>query len=345
PWAPGRRRKASARSMLRAATKLTSTVKKSNGPSASLSGSFRQSTPSRLVTRASARSAEWSWPSPTSTASTLAAPCASSASVNPPVDAPTSTARAPRTAASRPKRASAASSFPPARLTAMRATYNARRRRSSIRQPAEDVGRGAAEAVGAERDSARARVAPDLVARVRGAAGAAGDSCLEAGFGRGQADRGQRGARDDADQERARDDRQAGDLLLAHDLRGLFEGGVGADAENRGAHAFADEGVPLGCPQVLPANDPCQSAIVEHQEVVDAVVEGEPPRRSDHRVRRQRVELRPHHLSHAAGTDFSHDIHDVPSNRKSERAWARGPLVRICNKRRAKPIGCARPEF
>ena len=30
--------------MLRAATKLTSTVKKSNGPSASLSDSFRQST-------------------------------------------------------------------------------------------------------------------------------------------------------------------------------------------------------------------------------------------------------------------------------------------------------------
>ena len=48
--------------MLRAETKLTSTVKKSNGPSASLSESFRQSTPSREVTRASALSAGCNWP-------------------------------------------------------------------------------------------------------------------------------------------------------------------------------------------------------------------------------------------------------------------------------------------
>ena len=89
--------------MLRAATKLTSTVKKSNGPSASLSDSFRQSTPSSDVTRASAPSVGCSWPCPTSTARTLAAPWASSASVNPPVDAPTSTARAPRTAPAEPE--------------------------------------------------------------------------------------------------------------------------------------------------------------------------------------------------------------------------------------------------
>ena len=81
--------------MLRAATKLTSTVKKSNGPSATASDSRRQSTPSSDVTRGSARSDACSCPCPTSTASTLRAPCASSACVKPPVDAPTSIARAP----------------------------------------------------------------------------------------------------------------------------------------------------------------------------------------------------------------------------------------------------------
>ena len=97
PSAPGRRRNASPRSMLRAATKLTSTVKKSNGPSAIASDSRFQSTPSSDVTRSSARSDACSWPCPTSTATTLAAPCASSASVKPPVDAPTSIALAPLT--------------------------------------------------------------------------------------------------------------------------------------------------------------------------------------------------------------------------------------------------------
>ena len=105
--------------MLRAATKLTSTVKKSNGPSATASDSRFQSTPSSDVTRGSARSDACSCPCPTSAASTLCAPCASSACVKPPVDAPTSIARAPATAAARPKRSNAASSFPPARLTAI----------------------------------------------------------------------------------------------------------------------------------------------------------------------------------------------------------------------------------
>ncbi len=59
PSAPSRRRKANPRSMERAATKLTSTLKKSNGPGASPSDSFFQSTPSRLVTRGSSRSDGW----------------------------------------------------------------------------------------------------------------------------------------------------------------------------------------------------------------------------------------------------------------------------------------------
>ena len=64
PSAPARSRNASARSMLRAATKLTSTVKKSNGPSATASDSRLQSTPSSDVTRGSARSDGCSWPWP-----------------------------------------------------------------------------------------------------------------------------------------------------------------------------------------------------------------------------------------------------------------------------------------
>ena len=104
----------------------------------------------------------------------VAAPCASSASVKPPVDAPTSigarAAHRPRS----PKRSIAASSFPPARLTAMRdGLYPSIASAESVGHAAEDVGRGAAEAVGAQRDAARARIAPDLVARVLGAARAA----------------------------------------------------------------------------------------------------------------------------------------------------------------------------
>ena len=96
PSAPSRKRKASPRSMLRAATKLTSTVKKSNGPGARESASVFQSAPSRLSTRASPRRVACSCPWPTSTAVTWAAPWRSSASVNPPVEAPMSMARAPR---------------------------------------------------------------------------------------------------------------------------------------------------------------------------------------------------------------------------------------------------------
>ena len=52
---------------------------------------------SRLVTRGSARSRSWSWPWPTSSATTWAAPRCSRQSVNPPVDAPASSARTPVT--------------------------------------------------------------------------------------------------------------------------------------------------------------------------------------------------------------------------------------------------------
>ena len=47
------------------------------------------------MTRASVRSRQSSWPRPTSSAMTLAAPRCSSTSVKPPVDAPTSSARRP----------------------------------------------------------------------------------------------------------------------------------------------------------------------------------------------------------------------------------------------------------
>ena len=50
------------------------------------------------MTRGSCRSFQASWPRPTSTAWTRAAPCASSTSVNPPVEAPISSAVAPATA-------------------------------------------------------------------------------------------------------------------------------------------------------------------------------------------------------------------------------------------------------
>ena len=51
---------------------------------------------SSTVTRASLRSRQASSPYPTSTATTLRAPCSSRQSVNPPVAAPTSSARLPR---------------------------------------------------------------------------------------------------------------------------------------------------------------------------------------------------------------------------------------------------------
>ena len=70
---------------------------------------------SSTVTRRSSRSRGWSWPWPTSRATTSRAPRARRASVKPPVDAPTSSTRSPRT--SIPNRSRAASSFSPPRPT------------------------------------------------------------------------------------------------------------------------------------------------------------------------------------------------------------------------------------
>ena len=102
--------------MVRAATKLTSTVKKSNGPGALDSDSVVQFVDSRFSTRASWRSRASSWSWPLSTATTWRAPWRNSVSVKPPVDAPTSTALAPRTSAVSANRDSAASSLRPPRL-------------------------------------------------------------------------------------------------------------------------------------------------------------------------------------------------------------------------------------
>ena len=66
-------------------------------------------------TRRSTRSRWWSWPRPTSRATTDAAPCCRRQSVKPPVLDPTSMARMP--SGSSPKPASAASSLRPPRLT------------------------------------------------------------------------------------------------------------------------------------------------------------------------------------------------------------------------------------
>ena len=69
--------------------------------------------PSRQVTRSSSRNAGCSWPWPTSTPSTSAAPCCSRQSVKPPVDWPTSRQCKPVT--SMPVLCNAASSFSPPR--------------------------------------------------------------------------------------------------------------------------------------------------------------------------------------------------------------------------------------
>ena len=70
---------------------------------------------SRTVTRGSLRSDQASWPVPTSTATTEAAPCCRRQSVNPPVEAPASSARRPATSTA--NRSSAATSFSPPRET------------------------------------------------------------------------------------------------------------------------------------------------------------------------------------------------------------------------------------
>ena len=88
----------------------------SNGaPPSSPSGAARTLVRSSEVTRGSRRSRSWSWPRPTSTATTMAAPRWSRQSVKPPVDGAGVEARRPPT--SMPKRSRAASSLSPPRPT------------------------------------------------------------------------------------------------------------------------------------------------------------------------------------------------------------------------------------
>ncbi len=70
---------------------------RSTGPPRSSGSRWRTLVRSRTVTRGSSRSDHASWPRPTSTATTCAAPAWSRQSVNPPVEAPASRARRPRT--------------------------------------------------------------------------------------------------------------------------------------------------------------------------------------------------------------------------------------------------------
>ena len=80
----------------------------------------RALTPSTTATRASSAMRASNWPWPTSRAMTLSAPRSSSTSVNPPVEAPTSSAVAPAIGSGRPAASSAsraASSLCAARLT------------------------------------------------------------------------------------------------------------------------------------------------------------------------------------------------------------------------------------
>src|SRR6478672_3514521 len=108
----------------RARAGASTSVSEMNDTSATTrSGRYGRSTAARsralvrssTVTRGSVRSRSWSWPYPTSTAITAAAPRCSRQSVNPPVEAPRSRARAPVT--SQPNVSSAVASLPPARDT------------------------------------------------------------------------------------------------------------------------------------------------------------------------------------------------------------------------------------
>ena len=96
----------------------TSTVTTSTGWNAGgrdVRSSPRALTPSMTVTRGSWRSFHASWPRPTSSAATRAAPRRNNTSVKPPVDAPTS--RAVRPATTTPSASSACASLTPPRLT------------------------------------------------------------------------------------------------------------------------------------------------------------------------------------------------------------------------------------
>ena len=117
--APPGDRYARARSrMVRSEMNDASTTIASNGSPNASSPSLRKLVRSITVTRSSLRRRQSSCPYPTSTATTCAAPRCSKQSVNPPVEAPTSSARAPVT--SMPKASSARSSFSPPRLTKRR---------------------------------------------------------------------------------------------------------------------------------------------------------------------------------------------------------------------------------
>ncbi len=65
--------------------------------------------------------------------------------------------------------------------------------------------------------------------------------------------------------------------------------------------------------EILAADDPGERAVVEHQQVLDAVLTREPLRGSHDRVRRQRVELGPHDLGDATRSNvFRREVHQAP---------------------------------
>ena len=101
--------------MCRSEMNATSIVTRPTRCGTSSGVSSRALTPSRTRTRGSLRRRQSSWPRPTSSAMTLAAPRCSSTSVNPPVDAPTSSAWRPR--GSIANASSAPASFTPPRPT------------------------------------------------------------------------------------------------------------------------------------------------------------------------------------------------------------------------------------
>lgn len=122
PSAPGRSRRVSGWSMVRAAAKETSTVKKSKGPGASWSERNLKCAPSSSVTRGSERSGSRIWSRPTSTPVTWDAPALRSAAVKPPWEQPTSMAFMPRIAERSPKCSKAASNLRPPRVTSAAAS-------------------------------------------------------------------------------------------------------------------------------------------------------------------------------------------------------------------------------
>src|SRR4029079_4232363 len=128
---------------------------------------------------------------------------------SPPCSGQPPVARARELALLSPKRSIAASSFPPARLTAMPEEYQGW---ASIRHSAERAPRRAAQALRAQRDPAGARIAPDLLTRAaRGA-----DRRHDLAPFLAETRRRQRVARDHPDEEGPRHDRQARHVLLDH---------------------------------------------------------------------------------------------------------------------------------